>query len=252
MGAIVNGLTLHGFKAYSGTFLIFADYMKPAIRLAALMRIPSIFCFTHDSIGLGEDGPTHQPVEQLTALRCIPGLTVIRPADAGETAEAWRAALKHSQGPVALVLTRQKLGFIDRGTYAPASGVARGAYVLADASAGVPRVVLISSGSEVALILAARERLEPAGVPTRVVSMPSHELFAAEPPSYRDEVLPPDVPRVAIEAAHPMSWYRWVGSDGVVLGLERYGASAPYERIYQELGLTVDRLVETARRLARR
>jgi transketolase len=153
---------------------------------------------------------------------------------------------------VALVLTRQKLGFIDRTTYASASGVARGAYVLADASRGAPRVVLISSGSEVALILAARERLEAAGVPTRVVSMPSHELFAAEPPAYRDEVLPPDVPRVSIEAAHPMSWHRWVGTTGIILGLDRFGASAPYERIYQELGLTVDRVVEAAREVVGR
>ncbi len=250
MGAIMNGMALHGgIIPYGGTFLVFADYMRPAIRLAAIMHQQVIYVFTHDSIGLGEDGPTHQPVEQLTALRCIPNLTVIRPADASETAEAWRTAVTHTTGPVALVLTRQKLGFIDRTTHAPASGLARGAYVLADAKGGAPQVVLMSSGSEVALCLSAQEKLAAAGVRARVVSVPSMELFAAQDAAYRAEVLPRDVPRVAIEAAHPMSWYRLVGDRGTVLGIERFGASAPYQRIFEELGLTVDRLVEAAQKV---
>jgi transketolase len=211
------------------------------------MKQHVIFIYTHDSIGLGEDGPTHQPVEQLSTLRAIPGITVLRPADATETAEAWKVAIAHSHGPVCLVLTRQKLGYIDRKEYASAEGVAKGAYVLADASGGPPQVVLLSSGSEVALIIAAREKLQASGIRVRVVSMPSHELFAEQTKEYRESVLPKDVPRVSIEAAHTMSWYRWVGSNGVVLGIDRYGASAPYETIYTELGLTVDKLVEAAR-----
>ena len=248
MGSIMNGMALHGgLIPYGGTFLVFADYMRPAIRLAALMGQNVVYVFTHDSIGLGEDGPTHQPVEHLTSLRCIPNLTVIRPADAGETAEAWRAALRRGEGPVALVLTRQKLGLIDRSRYASAAGLQRGAYVLADAEGGEPEVVLMSSGSEVALVLEAQRRLAGAGVRARAVSMPSHELFAEQEDTYRREVLPAGVPRVAVEAAHPMSWQRWVGDNGVVLGISRFGASAPYARIYEELGLTVDRVVEAAR-----
>jgi transketolase len=248
MGSIMNGMALHkGVRPFGGTFLIFSDYMRPAIRLASLMKQHVIFIYTHDSIGLGEDGPTHQPVEQLSTLRAIPGITVLRPADATETAEAWKVAIAHSHGPVCLVLTRQKLGYIDRKEYASAEGVAKGAYVLADASGGPPQVVLLSSGSEVALIIAAREKLQASGIRVRVVSMPSHELFAEQTKEYRESVLPKDVPRVSIEAAHTMSWYRWVGSNGVVLGIDRYGASAPYETIYTELGLTVDKLVEAAR-----
>jgi len=258
MGSIMNGMALHGgVIPYGGTFLVFSDYMRPAIRLAALMGQRVLYVFTHDSIGLGEDGPTHQPVEHLTALRCIPNLTVIRPADAGETAEAWRAALLRTSGPVALVLTRQKLGFIDRTRHAPAGGLSRGAYVLAEPAAGPGHpadgaldVVLMSSGSEVALVLEAQRRLEGEGVRARAVSMPSHELFAEQPESYRRDVLPPGVPRVAIEAAHPMSWQRWVGDSGVALGISRFGASAPYARIYEELGLTVERVVEAARSVA--
>jgi transketolase len=184
-------------------------------------------------------------------LRGIPGMTVVRPADANETAEAWRVALTHTRGPVALVLTRQKLGFIDRETYG-AADVARGAYVLADADGGAPDVVLMSSGSEVALVIEARTRLAEQGVRARVVSVPSLELFAAQDEGYRDGVLPRGVPRVAIEAAHPMPWYRWVGGDGVVLGIERFGASAPYARVYEELGITVDKLVDAAKRVAGR
>ena len=248
MGSIMNGMALHGgIIPFGGTFLVFADYMRPAIRLAAIMHQQAIYVFTHDSIGLGEDGPTHQPIEQLTALRCIPNLTVLRPADATETAEAWRVALTHTTGPVALVLTRQKLGYIDRTKHASAAGVAQGGYVLKDAEGGAPQVVLMSSGSEVALVLEAAEQLSAQGIRARAVSMPSMELFAAQDASYRDTVLPRGVPRVAIEAAHPMSWYKLVGGDGVVLGIERFGASAPYQRIYTELGLTVDKLVDAAK-----
>jgi transketolase len=253
MAGIMNGLALHGgIIPYAGTFLIFSDYMRPSQRLAALMHQRVIYVFTHDSIGLGEDGPTHQPIEQLTALRAIPNFTMIRPADANETAEAWRVAIKHKTGPVALALTRQKLGFIDREKYAAASGLARGAYVLADAPGGDPDVVLMSSGSEVALVLDAQTKLVDQGVRARAVSMPSHELFAAQPLEYQNEVLPPGSKRIAIEAAHPMSWYRWVGTGGIVMGIDHFGASAPFAEIYKGLGLTVDRLVEAARGLAAR
>jgi transketolase len=249
MAAIMNGMALHrGLIPFGGTFLIFSDYMRPAVRLASFMKLHVVFIFTHDSIGLGEDGPTHQPIEQLSALRAIPGLTVLRPADATETAEAWRTALTHTDGPVCLVLTRQKLGFIDRTKYASAAGVAKGGYVVADPKGGVPQVVLMSSGSELALAMRAAEKLAERNVQARVVSLASHELFAKQPASYQESVLPAGVPRVAIEAAHPMSWYRWVG-DGIVLGVERFGASAPYERIYEELGLTVDKLVDAAERV---
>jgi transketolase len=253
MGSMMNGMALHGgVIPYGATFLVFADYMRPAIRLAALMQRHAIYVFTHDSIGLGEDGPTHQPVEQLASLRVIPNLVVIRPADATETAEAWRTALTHRGGPVALVLTRQKLGFVDRARHASAAGVARGAYVLTDAEGGAPEVVLMASGSEVALVLEAAERLAKGGVRARAVSVPSLELFAAQDEAYRTSVLPAGVPRVAIEAAHPMPWYRWVGDTGAVLGLERFGASAPYQRIYTELGITVDKLVDAAKARVRR
>lgn len=251
MGSVMNGMSLHGgVIPYGATFLIFSDYMRPPIRLAAFMKRQVIYVFTHDSIGLGEDGPTHQPIEQLSALRAIPGITLIRPADASETTEAWRVALTHRDGPVALVLTRQKLSFIDRSVYAPASGTAMGAYVLADAPGGPPQVVLMSSGSEVGLILDAQKKLESGGVRARAVSMPSHELFARQDAAYRDSVLVPGVARVAMEAGHPMSWQRWVGDNGVILGIDRFGASAPYQTIYKELGLTVDKIVETARTLA--
>ncbi len=253
MAGIMNGLALHGgVIPYGGTFLIFSDYMRPSQRLAAIMHQRVIYVFTHDSIGLGEDGPTHQPIEQLTALRAIPGFTMIRPADANETAEAWRVALKHKNGPVALALTRQKLGWIDREKYGAASGLAKGAYVLADAPGGAPEVVLMSSGSEVALVLAAQTKLAEGGIRARAISMPSHELFAAQPLEYQQQVLPPGTKRVAIEAAHPMSWYRWVGTDGIIMGIDHFGASAPFADIYKGLGLTVDKLVEAARGLVAR
>lgn len=249
MGAVMNGMSVHGgFIPYGATFLIFSDYMRPSVRLASVMHRHVIYVYTHDSIGLGEDGPTHQPIEQLSTLRAIPGFTVIRPADASETAEAWRAALKHS-GPVALVLTRQKLGFIDRTKFSSASGVGRGAYILAEAEGGDPQVVMMSSGSEVALIIEAQQKLAKEGVRARVVSMPSHELFDAQDSEYKERVLPRGVKRISIEAGHPMSWQRWVGSDGVALGINRFGASAPYKEIYEHLGITVDKLVETAKTL---
>jgi transketolase len=248
MAAIMNGMALHGgILPYGGTFLIFSDYMRPSIRLASFMKQRVLFIYTHDSIGLGEDGPTHQSIEQLSSLRAIPEFTVIRPADANETAIAWKVAVEHRDGPVALVLTRQKLGFIDRETYASADGVEKGAYVLADPANGeAPQIVLMSSGSEVALVLKAHQQLAEKGVPSRAVSMPSMEIFRRQSEEYQSSVLPHGVPRVAIEAAHPMSWYEWVGGNGAVLGLTRFGASAPYEKIYEELGITVDKLVATA------
>jgi transketolase len=250
MGAIMNGMALHGgVIPYGGTFLIFADYMRPAIRLAALMKQQVIYVFTHDSIGLGEDGPTHQPVEQLSSLRCIPNLLVVRPADANETAEAWRIAVKHRTGPTALVLTRQKLSLFDRTTLGVARGVAKGAYVLADADGGAPAVVILSSGSEVEIALKAREQLAAAGVRARVVSMPCMELFAQQDAAYRESVLPRNIPRVAIEAAHPMSWYRWVGLSGAIVGIETFGASAPYQKLYAEYGITAENLVATVKRV---
>jgi transketolase len=249
MGSIMNGMSLFGgIIPYGATFLIFSDYMRPPVRLACIMERHVIYVYTHDSIGLGEDGPTHQPIEQLSALRAIPHITLIRPADASETAEAWRAALKH-KGPVALVLTRQKLPFIDRSKYASAGGVAKGAYVLADSPGGAPQIVLMSTGSEVSLILDAQKKLEAGGIRSRAVSMPSHELFARQDQAYRDSVLPKGVKRIAIEAAHPMSWYRWVGDDGVIIGIERFGASAPAPTIYAHLGITADRVVETAKKI---
>ena len=251
MASIMNGMALHGgVIPFGGTFLIFSDYMRPAVRLAALMRQRVVFIYTHDSIGLGEDGPTHQPIEQLSSLRAIPSLTVLRPADAGETAESWKIALAHSDGPVALVLTRQKLPFVERPPAAAAGGVAQGAYVLSDAPNGTPAVVLMSSGSEVQLVLAAQAQLQSAGIAARVVSMPSHELFAAQDRAYRDRVLPPGVPRVAIEAAQPMSWYRWLdGAPGTAIGIEHFGASAPYEKIYANFGITADAVVAAAKRV---
>src|SRR5207244_11340559 len=249
MGAILNGLAYHGgFIPFGGTFLIFSDYMRPPIRLAALAHLKVIYIFTHDSIGLGEDGPTHQPIEQLSALRAIPNLAGIRPADPTEVVEAWRAAIRHQGGPVALVLTRQKLAVIDRTRYASANGLRLGAYVLADAPGGKPAVILMASGSEVDLVLGAHQQLTAAGIAARVVSMPCMEFFASQPREYRDAVLPPAVrARLAVEAASPQPWYRWVGDRGAVLGLERFGASAPYRRIYQELGLTVENVVRRAR-----
>ena len=249
MGATLNGLALHGgFIPFGGTFLIFSDYMRPSIRLAALTHLRTIYVFTHDSIGLGEDGPTHQPIEQLAALRAIPNLAVIRPSDPTEVVEAWKAAVTHRVGPVALVLTRQKVSVIDRTKYAPAAGLHQGGYVLADSPN--PEVVLVATGSEVELILGAYEQLKAEGGRPRAVSMPCLEYFARQPDTYRESVLPPNVPVVAVEAGAPQSWYRWVGPSGTILGIERFGASAPHQRIYQEFGLTVDNVVMAARRVS--
>jgi transketolase len=249
MAGILNGLALHGgVIPYGGTFLIFSDYMRPSIRLAALSEIPVIYIFTHDSVGLGEDGPTHQPVEHLPALRAIPNLLVIRPADAAETVEAWRVALERHEGPVALLLTRQNLPILDRSALAAAEGLRRGAYILAD-SRGLPDIILMASGSEVHVALGARQQLEEQGVKARVVSMPSWELFEQQPPDYKAEVLPPQVTaRLAVEAAAPMGWERYVGLQGDVVGLNRFGASAPYKKILEELGFTSENV--TLRALA--
>jgi transketolase len=249
MGSIMNGMALHGgIIPYGGTFLVFADYMRPAIRLAALMKQQVIYVFTHDSIGLGEDGPTHQPVEHLASLRCIPGLLVLRPADAAETAEAWRMALRYRTGPSAIVLTRQKLPLIDRATHGAVSGAGKGAYVLKDAPEGqTAKAVILASGSEVEIALKAQVELLKLDVPTRVVSMVSMEVFGAQDASYQESVLLKGVKRVAIEAAHPMSWHRWVGIDGAIVGIETFGASAPYQRLYEEYGITAGAVVKAVR-----
>ncbi|MCR6690071.1 transketolase [Cellulomonas sp.] len=250
MGAILSGIVLHGLtRAYGGTFLQFADYMRGSVRLAALMGAPAIYVWTHDSIGLGEDGPTHQPVEHLTALRAIPGLAVVRPADANETAQAWKAILEHRDGPVGLILTRQNVPTYPRGEdgFAGAEGVARGAYVLLEASTGTPSVILIGTGSEVQLAVQARETLEAAGVPTRVVSAPSLEWFAAQDEAYRESVLPSSVKaRVSVEAGIALSWHKIVGDAGRTVSLEHFGASADYETLYREFGITADAVVAAA------
>ncbi len=251
MGAIVNGLAAHGgFMPYGSTFLIFSDYMRPSIRLAALMGLHVVHVFTHDSIAVGEDGPTHQPVEQLANLRAIPNLVVIRPADANETAVAWRVALETRERPVLLVLTRQALPTLDRSRYAAADGLRRGAYVLSDAPDGKPELILLASGSEVSLIVAAAERLQQQGVAVRCVSMPSWELFEALPQAERDAVLPPSVgARLAVELGVSQGWDRYVGARGDMLGVERFGASAPAAVVLREYGFSVDNVCARARTL---
>ncbi len=246
MGAIVNGMALHGgVIPYGATFLIFSDYMRPALRLAALMNVHSLFVFTHDSIGLGEDGPTHQPIEQLMSLRAIPNLTVIRPADANETAAAWKTALTRT-GPVVFALTRQKVPTLDAATHPVTGGAARGAYVLADC-AGVPELILIATGSEVHLALEAQKQI-PYRV--RVVSMPSWELFEEQPQDYKEAVLPPAVKkRIAIEAGATIGWYKYVGDEGKVIGIDRFGASAPDKDLMVYFGFTVEHVVEVAQKL---
>jgi transketolase len=249
MGSILNGMSLHGgIIPFGATFLIFSDYMRPPIRLAALMKLKTIYVFTHDSIGLGEDGPTHQPVEQLAALRAIPGLTIIRPGDANETAEAWRQAIVHS-GPVALVLTRQNLHTLDRSVMAPASNLAKGAYILLD-SVNTPQLILIATGSEVSLAVDAANVLRQDGVQVRVVSMPSWELFEEQSTAYKETVLPKHVSaRIAIEAASPMGWDRYIGTQGDTVTLNHFGASAPAKTLFQQFGFTVDNIVEKAKKL---
>ncbi len=251
MGSIAVGLALHrGVIPYTATFLVFSDYQRPAIRMAALSRQRVIFIFTHDSIGVGEDGPTHQPVEQLMALRTIPNLTVIRPADAGETVEAWKAALKEREGPTALVLTRQNLPVIDRELYGPAEGLRRGGYILKEAAGGRPEAILIATGSEVAVALAAGEELDAAGTPARVVSLPSWEIFDRQDREYRDRVLPPEVTtRLSVEAGVTPGWERYVGLKGAAVGIDRFGASAPGEVIFEKLGFTAGEVAERVRKM---
>ncbi len=248
MGSILNGMALHGgVIPYGGTFLIFSDYMRPAIRLAALMGLRVIFVFTHDSIGLGEDGPTHQPIEHLAALRAIPNLTVIRPCDANETVEAWKIAVGSTNGPVALALTRQGLPVLDRNTFASATNLSKGGYTLMDTQDGKADVILIGTGSEVHIAIDAAKQLEEKGLGVRVVSMPSWELFEKQSEAYRLEVLPPEIKaRVAVEAGIPQGWHRYVGKEGEVVGLNHFGASAPAKILYKKFGITADHVVERA------
>lgn len=245
MGAIINGMAVHGgVIPYGGTFLIFSDYMRPAVRLSALAHYPSIWIYTHDSIGLGEDGPTHQPIEHLAALRAIPNLVVIRPADANEVAEAWRVAISRRDAPTALILTRQAVPILDRSIYAPAAGLQKGAYVLADMGDLDPELILMASGSEVSLIIEAGTRLASEGVNVRLVSFPSWELFEVQDQEYRDQVLPPKVKnRLSVEAAVSQGWERWVGDRGECISVERFGASAPYKVIFEHFGLTADNVI---------
>jgi transketolase len=251
MAACLNGIAAHGgLRAFGSTFLVFSDYMKPAIRLAAIMRLPVVFIGTHDSIGVGEDGPTHQPIEHLAMLRAIPNLVLIRPADAGETIEAWRSAMKRTDGPTVLVLSRQKLPVLDRTAHAPAVGAARGAYILLDPPGGTPQAILIATGSEVHVALAAARLLTADRVRVRVVSMPSWEIFAAQPEAYRHEVLPPAVTvRLSIEAASPFGWERWTGAGGAMLAMESFGASAPGERLFEEFKFTPEHAAAIVRQL---
>jgi transketolase len=248
MGAVLNGMALHGgLIPYGGTFLIFSEYMRPAIRLAAMMGLHVIYIFTHDSIGLGEDGPTHQPIEQLAALRAVPNLTLIRPCDANETAEAWRFALLEKNGPVALALSRQAVPTLDRKEFAHADGLHGGAYVLKEAGDGNANMILIASGSEVPVALEAARRIEEKGLSVRVVSMPSWELFERQPREYRQEVLPPEIKaRVAVEAGVTQGWHRYVGEAGRVVGINRFGASAPSGTLFEKFDLTAEKVVEAA------
>jgi transketolase len=248
MGAIANGMAYHGgVRSFTATFFVFSDYERPAIRMAALSKLPVIFVFTHDSIGVGEDGPTHQPVEQLAALRAIPNLWVMRPADGNETAQAYRLAMKRTDGPVAMILTRQKAPTLDRDKQAPATGVAKGAYVLSDAVGGPPQVILIATGSEVTIALAAQEKLMASGIRARVVSMPCWELFLEQTAEYRDSVIPRDVPaRISIEAGVSLGWHRWVGDHGVTIAIDRFGASGPGSVLIKQFGFTPDNIVRAA------
>jgi transketolase len=246
MGAILNGIALHGpTRPYGGTFLTFSDYMRGAVRLAAVMKAPVIYVWTHDSIGLGEDGPTHQPIEHMAALRAIPNLAMLRPGDANETAYAWKAMLENPEGPKGIALTRQNIPVLE-GT--SAEGVARGGYVLADAANGDPQLVIIGTGSELQIAVEAREVLEGDGIPTRVVSMPCMDWFAAQDQAYQDSVLPPSVKaRVSVEAGIAMPWYRWVGDAGEIVSIEHYGASADYQTLFREYGFTTEHVVTAAR-----
>jgi transketolase len=250
MGCILNGITLEGLtRAYGGTFLVFSDYMRPSVRLAAIQRLPVTFVWTHDSIGLGEDGPTHQPIEHLAALRAMPGLDVVRPGDANETAVAWRTILEHTDRPAGLVLSRQALPTLDRETFTSAEGTAKGAYVLIEGSGGSgPEVILIATGSEVSIAVTARETLESQGISTRIVSMPCREWFEAQDQGYRDEVLPSNIrARVSVEAGVPLGWRDFVGDAGRIISIDHFGASADASTLFREFGFTPAAVVAAAR-----
>ena len=248
MGSILNGMSLSKIRPFGSSFLIFSDYEQPAIRLSALMEIPVIHVFTHDSIGVGEDGPTHQPVEQLASLRAVPGLVTLRPADANEVVEAWKVIMQLRHKPVALILTRQALPTLDRTKYAPASGLAMGAYVLADAEDERPDVLLLSTGSEVSLCIDTHEQLKSEGIKSRVVSMPSWELFEQQSREYRDRVLPPSVTaRVAVEKAATLGWERYAGTDGYIIGMHTFGASAPLKSLQKKFGFTLEKIIAAAK-----
>jgi transketolase len=247
MAAAANGMAVHGgVRPYVATFFNFVDYLKPSLRLSALMEAPVIYVFTHDSVGLGEDGPTHQPIEQLASLRAVPHCTVIRPGDANEAAEAWRVTVEHQQGPVALILSRQKLPTLDRTVFAPVDGLRKGAYILKEADGGSPDVILISTGSELGLIVDAQKLLAEQGVKTRLVSMPSWELFDAQPEDYRKSVLPVNVKKLSVEAGASQGWHKYTGTDGDVIAIDHFGASAPYETIYKNFGLTPENIANRA------
>ena len=243
MGAILNGITLSGHsRVFGGTFLVFSDYMRPSVRLAALMGVPAIYVWTHDSVALGEDGPTHQPIEHLTALRAIPQLDIVRPADANETAEAWLEILKRKRNPAGIVLTRQNLPVVDRTKFAPASLTAKGGYLLSPVSN--PQALIIATGSEVQFALEAQTELAAAGIAVNVVSMPCVEWFKEQPKSYQDEVLPPSLKaRVSVEAGLTMGWREFVGDQGVSVGIDHYGASADYQTLYREFGITTEAVI---------
>ena len=251
---MLNGLALSKIRAYGSGFMIFSDYMRAPIRLSAIMEIPTIYIFTHDSIGVGEDGPTHQPIEHLASLRAIPGLITLRPGDANEVLEAWKLIMQLRHEPVALILSRQAMPTLDRTKFAPAAGLAKGAYVLADAPGGKPDVILLATGSEVGLCVSAWEALTKDGVKARVVSMPSWELFEHQSQEYRDGVLPPAVAaRVAVEQASTFGWHRYIGLSGTAIGMRTFGASAPLKELQKKFGFTVEAVVEAARQqLARK
>ena len=251
MAGLMNGMALtRGVIPFGGTFLVFSAYMLPSIRLAAMMRLGVVYVFTHDSIGLGEDGPSHQPIEQLAQLRSIPHMVVLRPVDATETAEAWKIALERREAPTCLVLTRQKLPVLDRSKYASASGVSRGGYVLSDPSDGKYRAIIMATGSEIHLALSAQERLAQEGLPVRVVNMASWELFDSQPEEYRTSVLPPGVrARLAVEAGSSMGWHRYVGESGDIVSIDRFGASAPAGVLFEKYGFTAENVATRVRRM---
>jgi transketolase len=251
MGGVVNGMAYHGgFIPYGATFLTFSDYMRPSVRISALSHLQSIWVYTHDSIGLGEDGPTHQPIEHVMSLRLIPNLSVIRPCDANEVREAWIAAIENHNYPTTLVLTRQNVPTLDREKFAKAEGLHKGAYVLADLGEEKPEIILMATGSEVDLIVKAGEKLAEEGVNVRLVSFPCWSFFENQPQSYHNAVLDPSIEkRIAVEAGVSLGWEKWVGSKGAIIGVDKYGASAPYEKIFEEYGLTADQIYKKAKAL---